>query len=70
MYLQIVTAQIDQDIQMAKEEIKKKHEEKRKVISYKKLDFKVYGITSKQPKKILLTLKNKNKVITCFLMIS
>lgn len=51
MYLQIVTAQIDQDIQMAKEEIKKKHEEKRKVISYKKLDFKVYGITSKQPKK-------------------
>lgn len=27
---------------MAKEEIKKKHEEKRKVISYKKLDFKVY----------------------------
>lgn len=46
-YLQIVTAQMDQDIQMAKEAIKKKHEEKRKVISYTTCFYKDYGITSK-----------------------
>lgn len=61
MYSQIVTTQIDQDIQMAKEEIKKKHEEKRKVISYKKLDFKVYGIASKLPQKSCWRWKTKAK---------